>query len=132
MSNTYTRVILRERPVADILPDTFSVKAASKDDLKPGSRQTLVQVTYVSLDPAMRGWLKDVRSYLPPVQIGEVMRAAGLGVVVQVGEGSKFREGDIVSGVVGEFVWMLFEILNSRYLLTLRTMKRMDRVCCDG
>ena len=102
MSNTYTRIVLRERPAADILPDTFSVQTTSKDDLKPGSGQALIRVTYVSLDPAMRGWLRDTRSYLPPVQIGEVMRAVGLGVVVQGGEGSKFKEGDLVSGSVGE------------------------------
>ena len=49
----------------------------------------------------MRGWLKDKRSYLPPVQIGEVMRAAGLGEVIEAGPGSKFQKGDIVDGVFG-------------------------------
>ncbi|KAI6025233.1 hypothetical protein BKA83DRAFT_4258767 [Pisolithus microcarpus] len=102
MSSTYTSIVLRERPVADILPDTFETKTASKDDLVPGPEQVVVRVTYVSLDPAMRGWLKDARSYLPPVQIGEVMRAVGLGVVVRVGSGSQFKEGDLVSGTVGE------------------------------
>ncbi|KAL4062127.1 hypothetical protein J3A83DRAFT_4383366 [Scleroderma citrinum] len=113
MSNTYTRIVLHERPVSDIVPDTFEVKTASKDDLKPGLGQVLVQVTYVSLDPAMRGWLRDTRSYLPPVQIGEVMRAVGLGVVVQAGEGSKFKAGDIVSGSVG---WSEYVVMDSKKL----------------
>ncbi|KAH7884726.1 hypothetical protein F5I97DRAFT_1493893 [Phlebopus sp. FC_14] len=98
MSKTYTRIVLRERPETDILPDTFETQTPSKDDLKAGPGEVVVQVTYLSLDPAMRGWLRDVRSYLPPVQIGEVMRAIGLGVVLQAGEETKFKPGDLVSG----------------------------------
>ncbi|KAJ7066944.1 hypothetical protein C8F01DRAFT_1119707 [Mycena amicta] len=49
----------------------------------------LVQVTWLSLDPAMRGYIRDVRSYLPPVQIGETMRAQGLGVVIKTGKGQR-------------------------------------------
>ncbi|KAI6155694.1 hypothetical protein BKA82DRAFT_991302 [Pisolithus tinctorius] len=112
-ASTYTRIVLRERPVADILPDTFETKTASKDDLVPGPNQAVVRVTYLSLDPAMRGWLRDTRSYLPPVQIGEVMRAAGLGVVVRVGSGSQFKEGDLVSGTVG---WTAYVVLDDKKL----------------
>jgi NADPH-dependent curcumin reductase CurA len=100
-SNTFTRIVLRERPEADVLPDTFEKQTVSKDDLQAGPGEAVVQVTYLSLDPAMRGWLRDVRSYLPPVQIGEVMRAIGLGVVVQAGNESAFKEGDIVTGSFG-------------------------------
>ncbi|KAI5989658.1 hypothetical protein F5J12DRAFT_864257 [Pisolithus orientalis] len=92
-TSTYTRI-------ADILPDTFETKTASKDDLVPGPNQVVVRVTYLSLDPAMRG-------------IGEVMRAAGLGVVVQVGSGSQFKEGDLVSGTVG---WTEYVVLDDRKL----------------
>ncbi|KAI5998608.1 hypothetical protein EDD15DRAFT_181630 [Pisolithus albus] len=118
MSSTYTSIVLRERPVADILPDTFETKTASKDDLVPGPEQVVVRVTYVSLDPAMRGWLKDTRSYLPPVQIGEVMRALGLGIVVQVGSGSQFKEGDLVSGTVG---WTEYAVLDDKKLQKITT-----------
>ncbi|KAI6034821.1 hypothetical protein EDC04DRAFT_2202125 [Pisolithus marmoratus] len=113
MSDTYTHIVLRERPVADILPDTFETKTVSKDDLVPGPQQVVVRVIYVSLDPAMRGWLRDARSYLPPMQIGEVMRATGLGVVVQVGTGSQFEEGDLVSGHVG---WTEYAIMDDTKL----------------
>ncbi|KAG2157867.1 uncharacterized protein EDB93DRAFT_730644 [Suillus bovinus] len=99
--NTFTQIVLRERPVADILPDTFESKTKAFDELHVGQNQALVQVTYLSLDPAMRGWIRDTRSYLPPVKIGEVMRSGGLGVVVSVGEGSKFRKGDLVYGMFG-------------------------------
>ncbi|KAF9003935.1 hypothetical protein BDQ17DRAFT_1390336 [Cyathus striatus] len=89
----YKRVVLNSRPVADIEPDTFRTD---------GKGQVLVQCTWLSLDPAMRGWLKDARSYLPPVQIGETMRAQGVGVVIITGPESKLEVGDEVTGTWGE------------------------------
>jgi len=97
----YTRFVLNERPVRDIVSNTFRSEELPLSSLKPGNEEVLVQVTWLSLDPAMRGWLNDTRSYVPPVQIGEVMRAGGLGVVIETGEGSKFKVGETVSGVFG-------------------------------
>ncbi|KAF5381955.1 hypothetical protein D9615_004350 [Tricholomella constricta] len=96
----YKRIVLNERPVTDIEPTTFRTEVLPFD-LKPGQGEILVQATWLSLDPAMRGYLKDVRSYLPPVQIGEVMRAQALGVVIEAGSGSALAVGDTVSGVWG-------------------------------
>ena len=45
----------------------------------PDDGHVVVRVTHLSLDPAMRGWMNDAPSYLPPVGIGEVMRALGAG-----------------------------------------------------
>lgn len=108
---TFSQIVLRERPVADILPDTFEPKTKAFDELHVGKSQALVQVTYLSLDPAMRGWIRDRRSYLPPVKIGEVMRSGGLGVVVSVGEGSKFQKGDLVSGGFG---WTEYAVMDDK------------------
>ena len=66
----------------------------------PGDGEVLVKVTYLSLDPAMRGWMNDVRSYIPPVGIGEVMRAGGVGRVVEL-ERARFAVGDYVVGLPG-------------------------------
>ena len=100
--STYTRITLAERPKADITSTTFKTETtASFAELKPGEGQALVQVEWLSLDPAMRGWLNDKRSYLPPVQIGEVMRAGGIGLVLEAGPGSKFKKGDAVRGMFG-------------------------------
>ncbi|RMG71611.1 MAG: NADP-dependent oxidoreductase, partial [Bacteroidetes bacterium] len=55
---------------------------------------------YISLDPAMRGWMNEGRSYIPPVQLGEVMRALTVGVVVS-SRHPDFRTGDYVSGAGG-------------------------------
>jgi hypothetical protein len=103
----YTQVVLHERPVADITPTTFRIEKVSYG-LKPGAGEILVQVNWLSLDPAMRGWLRDTRSYVPPIQIGEVMRAAGLATVMEVGEGSKLQPGDVVQCQPG---WTEFVVL---------------------
>lgn len=46
--------------------------------LPPAESQVLVKTLYLSLDPAMRGWMNEGKSYIAPVQLGEVMRAGGL------------------------------------------------------
>ena len=51
---------------------------------EPADGQFVVEVDYLSLDPAMRGWMNEGRSYVPPVGIGEVMRAGGIGRVRRV------------------------------------------------
>jgi NADPH-dependent curcumin reductase CurA len=66
----------------------------------PGDGEFLVKVLYLSLDPAMRGWMNDSRSYIPPVEIGAVMRALGAGVVVESNH-PKFEAGDHVVGAFG-------------------------------
>jgi len=65
-----------------------------------GDGQVLVQVLYLSLDPAMRGWMNEGRSYIPPVGIGEVMRASGAGRVV-TSRHPDFVAGDSVTGIFG-------------------------------
>jgi NADPH-dependent curcumin reductase CurA len=67
---------------------------------EPKDGEILVKVLYISLDPAMRGWMNDGKSYMPPVGIGEVMRALGAGKVIA----SKFpglAAGDFVGGMFG-------------------------------
>src|ERR1044072_3277627 len=66
----------------------------------PNEGEVLVKIAYLSLDPAMRGWMNDVKSYIPPVQIGEVMRAGGVGEVLE-SRHPGFKQGDQVYGTVG-------------------------------
>jgi NADPH-dependent curcumin reductase CurA len=62
--------------------------------------ELLVKVLYLSIDPAMRMWINDERSYMPPVAIGDVMRAIGLGRVISSRD-PVYREGDFVTGLLG-------------------------------
>jgi NADPH-dependent curcumin reductase CurA len=89
---------LARRPVGTPSSDDFRL---SLDDVPdPGPGQVLVRVLMISLDPAMRGWLDDRPSYLPPVAIDEVMRAGGVGEVVASSH-PRFPVGTIVQGTTG-------------------------------
>ena len=66
----------------------------------PGEGEILVRNIYLSLDPANRGWVREVKSYIPPVTIGEVMRGITIGVVEQ-SHHPDFQVGDIVQGILG-------------------------------
>ncbi|HTT11631.1 MAG TPA: NADP-dependent oxidoreductase [Burkholderiaceae bacterium] len=66
----------------------------------PADGQVLVKTLYLSLDPAMRGWMNEGKSYVPPVGIGEVMRAGAIGEVIE-SKDPAFRQGDFVNGVTG-------------------------------
>lgn len=66
----------------------------------PGPGEVLLRVLYLSLDPAMRGWMNESRSYIPPVGLGEVMRAIGAGRVVASNDPS-LSPGDFVTGLTG-------------------------------
>ena len=102
MARQSLQLELAERPTGEIVPGkTFrqrQVPAPTEADLKDG--QLLLEALYVSFDPAMRGWLDDRRSYVPPVQIGEVMRALAIARVL-ASKSSKARAGDIVTAPMG-------------------------------
>lgn len=66
----------------------------------PGPGQILIKILYISLDPAMRGWMNDGKSYVPPVGIGEVMRAGALGKVI-ASQNPGYAVGDHVVGMFG-------------------------------
>jgi NADPH-dependent curcumin reductase CurA len=55
---------------------------------------------YISLDPAMRGWMEDRESYMPPVSIGEVVRCSAVGRVIE-SKNPAFVKGDVVSDLLG-------------------------------
>jgi len=67
---------------------------------EPGEGEFLVKILYISLDPAMRGWMNESRSYIAPVGIGEVMRAGGVGRVT-ASKNLAFAPGDYVYGAFG-------------------------------
>ena len=82
------------------MPDRSNWDYAEEPVREPADGELLVQVLYVSLDPAMRGWMNDSRSYIPAVGIGEVMRAIAVGRVV-ASRHPDFAEGDHVTGLFG-------------------------------
>ena len=99
---TYTQVVLAERPKGDIIPgQTLKLKEEKRiveADLKDG--QVLIETRYLSLDPAMRSWLNNTRSYIPPVPIGSVMRGVVIAKVIG-SKSAKYPVGSYVSASAG-------------------------------
>jgi hypothetical protein len=89
---------LAARPVGMAKASDWSFTSEPVAD--PAEGQVLVKVLQLSLDPAMRGWMNEGRSYIPPVGIGEVMRAIGIGKV-QASKNPAFASGDLVTGGFG-------------------------------
>jgi NADPH-dependent curcumin reductase CurA len=103
MTSSYKSIILAQRPTDNIVPgETFKVKqegpVPSSGALKDG--EVLFRTNYLSIDPGMRDWLNDDRSYMPPVGIGEVMRGFAAGIVV-ASKNDKLPEGSYATGLVG-------------------------------
>ncbi len=85
---------LTKRPVGEPKRDDFTFDTEPVGEIAEG--QLLVKTRYLSLDPAMRGWMNDARSYIAPVGLGDVMRAGGIGTVI-ASKHPKFFAGDTVS-----------------------------------
>ncbi len=106
MSERNRRLLLRERPTGEVSEDHFEM--AVGDVPTPGDGEVLLRTTWLSFDPAQRGWLNDVRSYVPPVAIGEPMRAYGIGEVV-TSNVDNVAPGDLVHAQVG---WQDYVVLD--------------------
>lgn len=99
------QVRLAARPVG--LPTDANWQFTTEAVAQPGPGGVLVKTLYLSLDPAMRGWMNEGKSYIPPVGIGEVMRAGGVGRVV-ASNNPGFAVGDAVTGSLGVQEYALF------------------------
>jgi len=92
------RFTLAARPVGLPKPTDF---AYEEEDLRePGDGEFVVSVQYISLDPAMRGWMNEGKSYVRPVAIGELMRAMAIGSVIE-SKHPRFAVGTHVAGLFG-------------------------------
>jgi NADPH-dependent curcumin reductase CurA len=89
---------LTARPVG--LPKRSDFTLETRPAPTPADGQILVRNHYISLDPAMRGWMNDMRSYVPPIPLGDVMRAGAVGEVVASAH-PDWKEGDHAVGVFG-------------------------------
>ncbi len=95
MSNR--RIVLAERPTTMV--DERTTRLEEEPVPRPGPDQALVRVTHLSIDPTIRGWMSR-DTYLPAIGIGEVIRSAGLGQVVESNR-SGLHPGDTVFGMLG-------------------------------
>jgi NADPH-dependent curcumin reductase len=98
MSPRNHQVRLAARPSG--LPKSSDWDITTEPVPEPGSGQFVTEISHISLDPAMRGWLNDAPSYIAPVEIGAVMRAGAIGRVT-ASQHPGFAVGDQVFGMFG-------------------------------
>ena len=91
-------MVLAKRPSG--LVDDETVRMESEPAPVPADGEALVKVRYLSIDPTIRTWMDDVPSYLPPIQIGEVVRSGGVGEVVE-SRTDAYQPGQLVFGMTG-------------------------------
>ena len=104
----YKAIKLVKRPELHITPDLFETVTLETPELEDG--QILLRQTHMSLDPAMKGWMtEDRNSYIPPVELGEIMRSSGVAEVVE-SKNDKFSVGDQVVGMIG---WTEYAVTSS-------------------
>ena len=92
------QVLLKSRPTS--IPQAEHFEIVQRRVPEPGPGQLLVRNIYLSVDPAMRGWVSAVSNYSQPVAIGDVMRAYAAGRI-EASRDSRFREGEYVTGQFG-------------------------------
>ncbi len=98
MSTTVRQWKLTARPKGLISPTDLQLSDSTIPDLEDG--QALARVKYLSIDPTMRIWMADIPQYMPPVAIGEVMRAFGLAEIIE-SRHPDYKKGDKVMGLTG-------------------------------
>lgn len=94
---SFRSVRLAQRPVGLPTAEIWNIDSEELTELK--HNEFAIKIELISLDPAMRGWLDDRPSYLPPVEIGAIMRAGSLGTIIE----SKNQRFPVGAQVVGNF-----------------------------
>ena len=90
------QIVLAKRPEG--LPDAKTWRHQESKLPKLNEGEILIQNHYISLDPAMRGWMREGKSHIPPVAIDDVMRAGSVGQVIEANKHPKFNVGDFLTG----------------------------------
>jgi NADPH-dependent curcumin reductase CurA len=98
---------LASRPAGMPTPENFQFVDSEVPQLNEG--EVLVRTLYISVDPYLRGRMREGRSYVPPFKVGQVIESGGVGEVVE-SRSPKFQPGDIVSGMVG---WRLYNVVKA-------------------
>ncbi len=104
MPDRNRRYLIAKRPSGRVERDVFDL--VEEDVPEIGDGEALVRVEWISIDPTNRGWLNEEPTYLPPVPVGGLVRAAGLGRVV-ASKHPAYAEGSLVQGMTGWQQWFV-------------------------
>ena len=100
------KIVLKKRPNPSVIEELFELKTEELKELQDG--EILVNVKYVSIDPAMRGWISDVGNYSEPVAIDGTMRSLGVGKIIS-SKDKDFIENEYVVGWLG---WQKYAVVS--------------------
>ncbi len=100
------KIVLKKRPNPSVTEKLFELKTEELKELQEG--EILVNVKYVSIDPAMRGWISDVGNYSEPVAIDGTMRSLGVGKIIS-SKDKDFIENEYVVGWLG---WQKYAVVS--------------------
>jgi NADPH-dependent curcumin reductase CurA len=103
------QIVLASRPSGWPTRDNFVVTEADRPDLADG--QVRVRNLFMSVDPYMRGRMNDVKSYVPPFQLGEPLQGGAIGSVTE-SRSADLAEGDLVLHMLG---WRDEAVLPARH-----------------
>ena len=98
MSEQNRRLVLAKRPSGLVDESTVRLESEAVPEIADG--EALVRVRYLSIDPTIRTWMDDVPSYLPPIEIGEVIRSGGVGEVID-SRSEAYTPGQLLFGMTG-------------------------------
>ncbi len=118
MAGTNRQWLLKERPVGMIGPQHFELVESGMPTPDLASGQVLIKTLMLGFDPAMRGWVMDEPSYLPPVPVGDPMRASGVGQVVESSNPALPR-GTLVQGLLNWQEYSIADPATARALAAL-------------
>ena len=122
MATSNHQVLLKSRPEGRVRPSDLSHVDQALPQLKDG--QALVRNALVSVDPTHRIWMSEQKSYLPPIALGDVVRAGGLGHVV-ASQSARYKVGDVVSGWVG---WQEYSVAEERGQKAMQVLRVSDKI----
>ena len=98
MNISNTKIVLKRRPNPEVKKDLFGIINDNLRELI--EEEFLVEVFYVSIDLAMRGWINTVSNYSEPVAFGQPMRSFGVGKIIST-KNIDFKVGEFVVGWLG-------------------------------
>jgi NADPH-dependent curcumin reductase CurA len=98
MSDRNRRLVLAERPTGMV--DESTIRIEEEDVPEPASGEALARVRWLSIDPTIRTWMDDAPGYLPPIQIDEVVRSAGIAEVLR-SNSERYQPGQLLFGMTG-------------------------------
>jgi NADPH-dependent curcumin reductase CurA len=120
------RVLLARRPEGLVVEEDFTHDAVPVPE--PGDGEVLVRTEWIGIDATVRTWLSKAEGYIPPVEIGEVVRSSGIGRVVR-SRSDKIDEGSLVATLTG---WQEHAVVGDDPMLTTPLAEGTDPLAALG